>query len=123
MKRTIKYFGFTLFIIFSVFLLTGCNSSKINSKVIGTWKYSDTEVSLETIFVFNEDGTGNEEITITNDGETNTSNQKYTYKTTSDKILITFEGDTDVFEWKYKFKGNDLILIDSIDTEMTFKKQ
>lgn len=115
MIKCVKNLFLVLILMVSIVVLAGC--TKRDSKLIGTWEYS--EGALQSIYVFNEDGTGHQFLAV---GE-NSSNQNYTYETKDGKILITFENDTDVFEYGYRFSGDDLVLKDTSGDEFTCKKK
>ena len=117
MKKTVKNLSLVFIAMFTVIILVGCSNSKIDSKVIGTWNY-DTD-GLNSTYVFNKDATGEQTIKV---GE-NSSKNKFTYETKEGKILITFENDSDVFEYKYRFEGKNLVLKDSFDEELIYKKK
>ena len=106
-----------LILISTILILTGCKNNNIDSKLIGTWE-CDYE-GLNSKYVFNEDKTGSQTLTV----EENSSTNKYTYETKENKILITYENDTDVFELGYRFDNNDLGLKDTFDEEFSCQKQ
>jgi len=121
MKKSVKRLLFSLvFVIFTV-LLSGCEKKELDEKIFGTWEYSEDGYSTE--FIFKEDGTGSETIKILDSEESKDSISSFTYKTKSGIIYITFENDSVEFEYKYRFNDKDLVLKDSFNEEITYKKR
>ena len=114
MKRLSKIL-LVLVLVVGVFTLVGCEkkeSSKSDSKIVGTWVYQDSD---DFAYTFNEDGTGKYVV--------GTTTMKFTYKTDGNKLSITYDGDTDSFDTTYSIKGKVLNVKDSNDEDTLYNKK
>ena len=119
MKKTIKILSLIIVFVIGLFLITGCKKSNETEKQLyGSWQNTDI---YDVTFTFNEDKTGNETI----DTGTNKSERSFTYKIDDEIISIIFDDDEDELEYEYgyRFDNNNLVLIDSIDNELIYKKK
>ena len=105
-----------LITIITLIIVSGCTNKNIDPKVVGKWKYTDDDFSVE--YVFKENGTGTYTLNIGDESES----KNITYKNKDGKFLITFEKDKDVFENKYTIKNGNLIIEDSFGEKITYIK-
>ena len=102
---------FSLIIMCSLFLLTGCGQNKL----VGTWYYFDnSEVSKSIYYKFNDDKTGNY--------VTNTENRSFIYEIKSNKLILSYvNSDTNV-EREYKIENDILTIKDPFLGTVNYKK-
>lgn len=94
-----------------VMLLGLCACTALEKSIVGTWKNQSTVLGIvtETIYTFNEDGTGS---------KTNIVSVSFTYSFSEEKLLITTStlGIENTEEYTFDFKGNKLVLTGERDT-------
>lgn len=94
-----------------VMLLGLCACTAPEKSIVGTWKNQCTVLGIvtETIYTFNEDGTGS---------KTNIVNISFTYSFSEEKLLITTStlGIENTEEYTFDFNGNKLVLTGERDT-------
>ena len=121
MKKILKSISIISIIIVGLLIITACsskeNKNEIDSNVIGTWEY--TEDSITATYIFKEDGTGTYTMTV----EENTVEKEVEYYTKDGKLFINYDKEPETFELKYQKSGNDLIIYDSFDEELLYKKK
>lgn len=101
---------FTAGLLLVVLLLTLCSCAPEKS-IVGTWKYQTTVLGVvtETVYTFNEDGTGTRSGVVTTD---------FTYSFSDDTLLITTNllGIEMTEEYTYDFGIDHLVLTDENNT-------
>lgn len=99
MKKTISI----VMLVVVAFMAAACITPE--KSIIGTWKSQKTVLGIvtETVYVFNEDGTGTKSSVLDVD---------FTYTFTEEKLIITTEtlGIKTNEEYSFEFKNNKLIL-------------
>ena len=118
MRKEFRNSLLVLLLVLSLFTTLGCSKkSNIDSKVIGTWEHNDE--ALKAIYVLKKDGTGSYTMTV---GE-NTVEKKVDYYTKVGQLFINYDKDPDTFELEYSIKNNSLVIIDSLNEEVVYKKK
>lgn len=89
------------------------SSSEPKDLIVGKWKYYDEDFgSMDFIYTFNADGTGQYDVAG--------SVMKFTYKINGSKISIVY--DTGPFETDFEIKDNTLNLKDSFGEDTLYKR-
>ena len=98
-------------VLVAVMVLGLCACSISSKAIIGTWKNQTTVLGVvtETVYTFNEDGTGN---------LSNVVDMPFTYSFSDDKLLITMTvlGISTTEEYTYEFGVNKLTLTKGDET-------
>lgn len=88
-----------------------CACSAPEKEIVGTWKNQTTVLGIvtETVYTFNEDGTG---------AKTNVISVEFTYSFSDEKLCITTStlGIENTEEYSYDFSGDELVLTGEKDT-------
>lgn len=88
-----------------------CACTAPETSIVGTWKNQSTILGVvtETVYTFNEDGTGT---------KSNVLDIGFTYSFSEEKLLITTStlGIENTEEYDYKFNGSKLVLTGDKDT-------
>ena len=99
------------FILVVVMVAGLCACAKPEESIVGKWKHQNTVLGVvtETIYTFNEDGTGT---------KTNVIDLGFTYSFADDKLFITTSalGIEYTEEYTYSFGINELVLTGENDT-------
>ncbi|MBE6689196.1 MAG: hypothetical protein E7588_07990 [Ruminococcaceae bacterium] len=105
MKKNYVAIALTVLMILGIFV--SCTSPE--QKIVGTWKSDSSAVlgvKVESVYVFNEDGTGTMSALLGVEVPI-----KYSFS--DDKLVVTtviLGNDAATTEYDYKFSGNNLVL-------------
>lgn len=110
MKKTILTLGIVLFLIATIFILTGCDGDK---GLVGSWTYKSG--SSDIVYKFNKDNTGSYKYY--------TNERTFKYEDNGTSVKITYDGDTTGSTYEYKIEGKKLIIKDSFGKDVTYEKQ
>ena len=102
-----KVFAFLL----AVLMVAGLCACSPEKSIVGSWKHQTTVLGVvtETVYTFNEDGTGKISSVV---------DVSFTYEFSDDKLLITTStlGIKNTEEYSYEFSGSKLALTGDKDT-------
>lgn len=95
-----------------------CACAAPGKKLVGTWKHTESVfgASVETTYVFNDDGTGKT--------TTLSVGVEFTYTVEKDKVVITSYplGVKTTQEYTFDFSDGKLLLTDSANSTMVLEK-
>lgn len=103
---------FGLVALIAMVTLVGCDSSKNDKGLVGSWEYKD---SSGYIYKFNDDLTGS----YTAFG----TEMKFTYEDKGDKVSILYDGNTMSSEFEYKIENNQLTIKDSFGSDVIYVRK